>query len=820
MLWSSSTLLAAGFNCTKASTAIEKAICANRSLSQMDSSLGKLYSQRLKGLPKAETNQLKQEQREWLAQRNNCSTVDVDCLLSSYRQRIAELTTEGQDSPSVKQVESLTSSPPTPLSVARTVSLTSRPVAANAWCGIVNTEKSSLDVYAGMSQDTKVVATASKGSALTCTETTQTDWYKVTLDDGQTGYTYAPGEFILGPGLGRDARCGTVETEDATLNVREGMGTNTKVIDKVRKNARIRILDNRGEEGEWLKVQIDNGKLGYVRKKFVDISETVSLTSMPVAANAWCGIVNTEKSSLDVYADMSQNTKVVATASKGSALTCTETTQTDWYKVTLDDGQAGYAYAPGEFILGPGPGRGARCGTVETEDATLNVREGMGTNTKVIDKVRKNAMIRILDNRGEEGEWLKVQIDNGKLGYVRKKFVDISETVSETVKPTSDKPKPVTETTSPPTELQAVESTPKSEKLKPVTETISPPKELQAVESTPKSEKPKPVTETISPPKELQAVESTPKSEKPKPVTETISPPKELQAVESTQELDKIDKPIVAMEVKPLSPEEIQAIQDALKTLQKLSASTEVGVNFKEYGTLVIEAKAQTNAALVKLSEGGLKEELEATMNAYMDALRAWDAIIKHKFDSEYDDPELTETLFAKYPILTTIDNDEIEKMVTPVIWHFAGEHLKRTNELFNRSLQKTQSSAEQFKIIVGLLIVIVFLGLYVIWGKLLKNINLKNIKLTSFKAKPVGETSQQMIAVNQEGYSSSPIEVIETTIKLQQKQEYLPSIQGVSALQKSGGIIALIAGIFGIIAALVTLDSLVLLKRKVQEWS
>jgi uncharacterized protein YgiM (DUF1202 family) len=39
-----------------------------------------------------------------------------------------------------------------------------------------------------MSQDTKVIATASKGSALTCTETTQTDWYKVTLDDGKTGY--------------------------------------------------------------------------------------------------------------------------------------------------------------------------------------------------------------------------------------------------------------------------------------------------------------------------------------------------------------------------------------------------------------------------------------------------------------------------------------------------------------------------------------------------------------------------------------------------------------------------------------------------------
>ncbi len=383
MLWSSTTLLASGFNCAKASTAIEKAICANRSLSQMDSSLGKLYSQRLKGLLKAETNQLKEEQREWLAQRNNCSAMDVDCLLSSYyKQRIAELTTEGQNSPANKEVseEEFEESPITETSHKQT--------------------KSTVQTISPISDTVKPISDKPK-----------------------------------------------------------------------------------------------------------PVTKTTLLPTMPVAANAWCGIVNTEKSSLEVHAGLSQDTRVVATAIKGSALTCTDTTQTDWYKVTLDDGKTGYAYAPGEFILGPGPGREARCGTVETEDATLNVRAGMGTNTKVIDKVRKNAMIRILDNRGEEGEWLKVQIDNGKLGYVRKKFVDISETVSETVKPTSEEPKPVTEATSPPKELQAVESTPKSEKPKPVTETTSPPTELQPVESTPKSDKPKPVTETISPAEHFEIIE-------------------------------------------------------------------------------------------------------------------------------------------------------------------------------------------------------------------------------------------------------------------------------------------------------------------------
>jgi len=167
MSWSSATLLAASFNCTKASTATEQTICANRSLSQIDSSLGKLYSQRLKGLSKTEANRLKQEQREWLAQRNYCSTVDVDCLLSSYRQRIAKLTTEGQNSPANEEVseEEFEESPITtdtphkqtkstvqtispifdtvkptsdkPKPVTKTTLLsTDMPVAANAWCGI------------------------------------------------------------------------------------------------------------------------------------------------------------------------------------------------------------------------------------------------------------------------------------------------------------------------------------------------------------------------------------------------------------------------------------------------------------------------------------------------------------------------------------------------------------------------------------------------------------------------------------------------------------------------------------------------------------
>jgi hypothetical protein len=47
-----------------------------------------------------------------------------------------------------------------------TVSLTSVQAEEHTWCGIVNPAKTPLKIRAGMSQDTKVIATASKGSAL------------------------------------------------------------------------------------------------------------------------------------------------------------------------------------------------------------------------------------------------------------------------------------------------------------------------------------------------------------------------------------------------------------------------------------------------------------------------------------------------------------------------------------------------------------------------------------------------------------------------------------------------------------------------------
>jgi len=78
---------AASFDCAKASTNVEKLICANPELSKLDEDLNKVYSLAIEG--SSDPSMLKQEQRDWLKKRNKCNA--EECLIASYSERIALL---------------------------------------------------------------------------------------------------------------------------------------------------------------------------------------------------------------------------------------------------------------------------------------------------------------------------------------------------------------------------------------------------------------------------------------------------------------------------------------------------------------------------------------------------------------------------------------------------------------------------------------------------------------------------------------------------------------------------------------------------------
>jgi len=79
---------AASFNCAKATTSIEKMICSNTQLSDLDELLVVSYK---KAMARTQDKQsFKSEQQQWLKfTRNICQ--DVECLKDAYTIRISEL---------------------------------------------------------------------------------------------------------------------------------------------------------------------------------------------------------------------------------------------------------------------------------------------------------------------------------------------------------------------------------------------------------------------------------------------------------------------------------------------------------------------------------------------------------------------------------------------------------------------------------------------------------------------------------------------------------------------------------------------------------
>ena len=128
------------------------------------------------------------------------------------------------------------------------------------------------------------------------------------------------------------------------------------------------------------------------------------------------------------------------------------------------------------------------------------------------------------------------------------------------------------------------------------------------------------------------------------------------------------------------------AANDAIKALRKIEAATQVGVNFQQYGQLVIEAKAQVNDATAKLPDGELKKELSASMEAYADAAQAWNEKIGGRTTMSAD-VGIGKVLIPKYSLPTETYSSGLFPHVDidtalQVMWGEAKKHLDKASSL------------------------------------------------------------------------------------------------------------------------------------------
>ena len=84
----------AGFDCARAATPVERAVCGNELIARGDLEMGALYRSLLSALSGERAEQLRSGQRAWLKERNACGAgdaADVVCIARQYAGRIAAL---------------------------------------------------------------------------------------------------------------------------------------------------------------------------------------------------------------------------------------------------------------------------------------------------------------------------------------------------------------------------------------------------------------------------------------------------------------------------------------------------------------------------------------------------------------------------------------------------------------------------------------------------------------------------------------------------------------------------------------------------------
>jgi len=125
-----------------------------------------------------------------------------------------------------------------------------------------------------------------------------------------------------------------------------------------------------------------------------------------------------------------------------------------------------------------------------------------------------------------------------------------------------------------------------------------------------------------------------------------------------------------------------EAIANALKSLKKLSAATEVGISFQEYGKRLIDVKIEVDDSITSLPDGYVKDEIKLAMEAYTDASTAWNNMIRD--DYLFPSLEPGKSLQKKYsiPIDRSIGMDLLPRnLVLSTIWAAARQHIENASK-------------------------------------------------------------------------------------------------------------------------------------------
>lgn len=222
------------------------------------------------------------------------------------------------------------------------------------------------------------------------------------------------------------ASAGTAVTTDY-LNLRQGAGTNTKVLLTLGRGVSVTILD--GGDAQWAKVRTQSGKQGYCSKQYLSFSDQSGKsgfqTSSGTTASSGTAVTT---ANLNMRSSASLSGSILQVVPKGTSMTLLDGSNAQWAKVRTQNGREGWCSRGFLTLSGVPSGGNSSAGTAVSGTALttdyLNLRKGAGTSYAVILTIGKSVTVTLLDN--SNGQWAKVRTPNGKEGWCSKQYLKIS----------------------------------------------------------------------------------------------------------------------------------------------------------------------------------------------------------------------------------------------------------------------------------------------------------------------------------------------------------------------------------------------------------
>lgn len=217
------------------------------------------------------------------------------------------------------------------------------------------------------------------------------------------------------------------------INVRSGPGTSYDIVGNAATQARLPVLET---FGQWVKVQLPDGKAGWVAGWLVDVRQSAQTPAQSTPAAREAVVQKT----VNVRSGPGTSNSLVGSAAVGAKLPVVETSG-DWVKVRLPDNKIGWVAgwlvevrqvaqaAPAPSSAANPPQSVAVPPTQATREVVIraggvNVRSSPGTSQGLVTTLAQGTSLPLLE---VSGHWLKVRLPDSKTGWVAAWLVDVKQ---------------------------------------------------------------------------------------------------------------------------------------------------------------------------------------------------------------------------------------------------------------------------------------------------------------------------------------------------------------------------------------------------------